>query len=333
MTAPALRTFGTTGMEISAVGFGAWAVGGGGWSFGWGSQDDDASVTAMRYAVDSGINWIDTAAVYGLGHSEEVVGRAVRAIPEADRPFVFTKCGLIWDPVAPMADAQRRLDPDSIPRECDDSLRRLGVDTIDLFQFHWPDETGIAVEDSWAAMLGLIDAGKIRFAGVSNFDVPRLERCEAVGHVASLQPPLSLIDQRSVVDDIPWAHAHGTGVIVYSPMQSGLLTDSMSRERIARMDDDDWRKTAPGFTDPVVGAVLAFRDALRPIAERLGTSVASLAIAWTLSVPGVTAAIVGGRSPEQVDGWIDAGSLELDPSTLAEVNALVGGPDLSGAIR
>jgi aryl-alcohol dehydrogenase-like predicted oxidoreductase len=333
MTAPALRTFGTTGMEISAVGFGAWAVGGGGWSFGWGSQDDDASVTAMRYAVESGINWIDTAAVYGLGHSEEVVGRAVHAIPEADRPFVFTKCGLIWDPAAPMTDAQRRLDPASIPRECDASLRRLGLDTIDLFQFHWPDEAGFAVEDSWAAMLELVEAGKIRFAGVSNFDVPLLERCEALGHVASLQPPLSLVDQRSVVDDIPWAHARGTGVIVYSPMQSGLLTDSMSRERIARMDDDDWRKTAPGFTDPVVGSVLAFRDGLRPIAERLGTSVSSVAIAWTLSVPGVSAAIVGGRSPEQIDGWIGAGSLDLDPSTLGEINALVGGTDLSGAVR
>ncbi len=333
MTAPALRTFGTTGLEISAVGFGAWAVGGGGWSFGWGSQDDDASVAAMRYAVEAGINWIDTAAIYGLGHSEEVVGRALRDIPAADRPYVFTKCGLVWDDADRMKPARRRLDPASIPHECDASLRRLGVDTVDLFQFHWPDEAGFAVEDSWAAMLALVDAGKVRHAGVSNFDVGRLERCEGLGHVASLQPPLSLVDQRSVADEIPWAHAHGTGVIVYSPMQSGLLTDSMSRDRIARMDDDDWRKTAPGFTEPVIGSVLAFRDGLAAIAGRLGTNVASLAIAWTLSVPGVSAAIVGGRSPQQIDGWIGAGSLDLEPSTLAEINALVGTHDLAGAIR
>ncbi|MCU1456678.1 MAG: Aldo/keto reductase [Actinomycetia bacterium] len=333
MTPPVLRTFGTTGLEISAVGFGAWAVGGGGWSFGWGSQDDDASVAAMRYAVDSGINWIDTAAIYGLGHSEEVVGRALAEIGAADRPYVFTKCGLVWDDADRMKPAERRLDPASIPRECDDSLRRLGVDTIDLFQFHWPDQAGFAIDDSWAAMLGLVDAGKIRFAGVSNFDVGLLERCEPLGHVASLQPPLSLVDQRAVADEIPWCHAHGTGVIVYSPMQSGLLTDSMSRERIDRMDDDDWRKTAPGFTEPVVDSVLAFRDGLRPVAERLGASVASVAIAWTLTVPGVSAAIVGGRSPEQIDGWIGAGSLELDPPTLAEINGLLGGTDLTGAIR
>ena len=182
-------------MNITRVGFGSWAVGGGGWAFGWGPQDDTASLATMRHALEAGINWIDTAAVYGLGHSEEIVGRLLRELPAADRPFVFTKCGLAWNEKNRMANPQRVLKPESIRRECEASLRRLDVDCIDLYQFHWPDETGTAVEDSWAAMVKLIDEGKIRAAGVSNFDVPLLERCEAIRHVDSLQPPFSLINR------------------------------------------------------------------------------------------------------------------------------------------
>ena len=320
---------GTTDMDITRVGLGAWAIGGGGWSHGWGPQDDDESVATIRHAVERGLNWIDTAAVYGFGHSEEVVGRAVREIPDADRPLVFTKGGQVGDPARPMETARTTLEPASLRREIEASLRRLGVDRIDLYQFHWPERDGSTpIEDSWAEMTRFVEEGKARSIGVSNFDVPLLERCEAVRHVDSLQPPFSLIRRAAAADVIPWADAHDTGVIVYSPMQSGILTDRFSRARVETMADEDWRRRSPNFLEPALTANLALRDALAPIAGRHGTTVAAVAIAWTHAWPGVTGAIAGARSPEQVDGWIDAATLELDA---ADLDAIASAIDRTGA--
>src|SRR5246127_3724726 len=266
------RSLGSSGLAMTTVGFGAWAIGGGGWSYGWGPQDDSSSIAAMRRAMELGVNWIDTAAVYGLGHSEEVVGRLLRDLPLSERPLVFTKCGLTWDANNPMQMAKRVLKPEAIRKECEASLRRLGVERIDLYQFHWPDETGTPVEDSWAEMVRLIEEGKVRLGGVSNFDVALLERCGAIRHVDSLQPPFSLIRREVAVREIPWCEAHKTGVICYSPMQSGLLTDRFSAQRVTRMAEDDWRRRSAEFNSPNLERNLALRDALRPIANRYGTS-------------------------------------------------------------
>jgi aryl-alcohol dehydrogenase-like predicted oxidoreductase len=322
-TTLATRRLGATDMELTTVGFGAWAIGGGDWKFGWGPQDDEDSIATIRYAVERGINWIDTAAVYGLGHSEEIVRQALDEVPASERPYIFTKCGLVWDDSDRMAPPRQVLRPESIRRECEVSLRRLGIERIDLYQFHWPDETGVAVEDSWAEMVRLVNEGKVRAAGVSNFDVPLLERCEAIRHVDSLQPPFSLIRRRAAAQEIPWCAAHGTGVIVYSPMQSGILTDRFSAERMKTMAADDWRRSSPDFNPPRLAQNLALRDALRPVAERHEATVAEIAIAWTLAWSGVTGAIVGARTPEQVDGWIDAGSIELTGEDLAEIAAIL----------
>jgi aryl-alcohol dehydrogenase-like predicted oxidoreductase len=277
----------------------------------------------MRHALELGINWIDTAAVYGLGHSEEVVGRLLRELPRSQRPFIFTKCGLVWDERDPMTPPRRTLKPDSIRRECEASLRRLGIERIDLYQFHWPDETGTRVEDSWAAMVKLVEEGKVRAAGVSNFDVKLLDRCAAIRHVDSLQPPFSLINRSAAEREIPWCASRGTGVICYSPMHSGLLTDSFTAERVAALAEDDWRRRAPDFQQPNLGRNLSLRDALRPIAKRHGTSVSAIAIAWTLAWPGVTGAIVGARTPKQVDGWIGAASIALTEQDLDEIASAI----------
>jgi aryl-alcohol dehydrogenase-like predicted oxidoreductase len=314
---------GTSGMHITRVGFGAWAIGGGDWSFGWGPQDDADSLAAMRHALDLGINWIDTAAVYGLGHSEEVVGRLLAQIAPADRPLVFTKGGLVWDPRDRMAEPERNLQPASIRREVDDSLRRLGVERIDLYQFHWPDETGTPVEESWGEVIRLIEQGKVRAGGVSNFDVALLDRCEALRHVDSLQPPFSLIRREVAAAELPWCAQHGTGAIVYSPMQSGILTEGFSKQRVTQLAADDWRRRSAEFQEPRLSRNLALRDALKPIARRHGTTVSAVAVAWTLAWPGVTGAIVGARSPEQVDGWIGAASLRLSPADLDEITAAI----------
>src|SRR5712691_5968211 len=308
MTLPT-RPLGSSGLDITTVGLGAWAIGGGDWAFGWGPQDDTDSLAAMHRALELGINWIDTAAVYGLGHSEELVGRVLQELPSRDRPLVFTKCGLVWDERDRMKEARRVLRPDSIRQECEASLRRLGVERIDLYQFHWPDETGTPVEDSWAAMAKLVEEGKVRAAGVSNFDVGLLKRCEAIRHADSLQPPFSLINRTAAAHEIPWCTSHQTGVICYSPMQSGLLTETFRAARVAKLADDDWRRHAEEFQEPHLSRNLALRDALRPIAQRHGTTVSSVAIAWTLTCLGVTGAIVGARTPTQVDGWIQAAAL------------------------
>ncbi len=323
MTPLPSRQLGSSGLEITTVGFGAWAIGGGGWAFGWGPQDDAASLAAMRHAVALGVNWIDTAAVYGLGHSEEIVGRFLRDLPPPDRPLVFTKCGMIWDEHNRMAMPRRVLRPESIRAECDASLRRLGIERIDLYQFHWPDDTGTPVEDSWGEMGRLVGAGKVRTAGVSNFDVALLERCEAVRHVDSLQPPFSVIRRDAAAREIPWCAAHNTGVICYSPMQSGLMTDTFTVERAAAFAPDDWRRRSPDFQPPGLQRNLALRDALRPIAQRYNLTVSDVAVAWVLAWNGVTGAIVGARSAAQVDGWIGAAALRLTAEDLDQIAAAV----------
>ena len=322
MTALRTRRLGKTDLSLTTVGFGAWAIGGGGWAYGWGNQDDTSSVAAIVRAVSRGLNWLDTAAIYGLGHSELVVGQALREIPSSERPLLFTKCGLLANPEGPEAMPVRNLTPASIRRELEASLRRLGVDHIDLYQFHWPDNvTGTPVEESWAELGRLLDEGKIRAAGVSNFDVALLERVEAIRHVDSIQPPLSLIERGAGADVFPWAAAHGTGVLVYSPLQSGILTEAFSVERARSLAAEDWRRRSEHFQEPALSRHLALRDALVPIARRHATSVSAVAIAWATSFPGVTAAIVGARNPNQVDGWLDAATLELSSSDLAEIRA------------
>jgi aryl-alcohol dehydrogenase-like predicted oxidoreductase len=313
------RPLGASGLDITQVGFGAWAIGGGGWAYGWGSQEDADSIAAIKHAVARGINWVDTAAIYGLGHSEEVVGRALREIPAGERPYVFTKGGMIPDPTRPFEEPQRNLRPESIRKEVEASLRRLRVERIDLYQYHWPDAVGTPVEESWAEMARLIDEGKVRAGGVSNYSVTMLEQAERVRRVDSLQPPFSLINRQAGADVIPWCAAHGTGVIVYSPMQSGILTDGFSAERVERMSSEDWRRRSAQFQQPRLGRNLALRDALGPIARRHGVSIAAVAVGWTLSWPGDSGAIVGARSPDQVDGWIAAGNLTLEARDLAEI--------------
>ncbi len=317
-----LRPFGSTGLELTTVGFGAWAIGGAGWSFAWGPQDDDESVAAIRRAVDAGVNWIDTAAVYGLGHSEEVVARALGGLADDERPYVFTKCGLVWDE----SRQQRRVaNPGTVRREADASLRRLGVERLDLLQIHWPSEDGTPVEDSWAAMLELKAAGKVRFVGVSNYDVALLEACEAVGHVDSLQPPFSAVARDAAADLLPWCEAHGTGVIVYSPMQSGLLTGAFDEERAGSLPEDDWRSRSADFQGEGLRRNLAVARALAEVAEGRGVPTPAAAVAWTLAWPGVSAAIVGARRPEQVEGWIPAAGLELTAEELDRVAAAIDG--------
>ncbi|MBV8933830.1 MAG: aldo/keto reductase, partial [Kutzneria sp.] len=285
-----------------------------------------------------GINWIDTAAVYGLGHSEEVVGRAIAGIPEADRPYVFTKCGLVWDPDNRSAAPRKIMSAVSVRREVEDSLRRLGVERLDLYQVHWPGDgrsldwggTGddapspaaVPLEEYWQTMAELRVEGKVRAIGLSNHDVAQLEIAETIAHVDAIQPPFSLLD-RSAGDQLEWAAKNGTGAIVYQPMYSGLLTGAFDRDRVAALPPDDWRRTAPAFTADL-DRNLSVVDAMRPIADRHDTSVSSVAIAWTLAWPGVTGAIVGARRPAQVDAWARAGSVELTQQDLV---------DLASAIR
>jgi aryl-alcohol dehydrogenase-like predicted oxidoreductase len=313
------RKLGKDGPEITRVGFGAWAIGGGGWSFGWGPQDDAESLATMRHALKRGINWIDTAAVYGLGHSEVLVGKLLRELPAGDRPYVFTKCGLEWDEKNRMGEIRRDLRPAKVRSGCETSLRRLGVERIDLFQFHWPDQTGTPVEDSWGEMRRLVEEGKVRWAGVSNFDVSLLARCGKLSHVDSLQPPFSMIRREVAASEIPWCGERDTGVIAYSPMASGLLTEKWTADRVKALAPDDWRRRFPEFLSPNAEKNLALRDALRPIAKRHGKTVEEVAVAWTLAWPGVTGAIVGARSPEQVDGWIGAAGLTFSGEDLEEI--------------
>ncbi|MBW4024330.1 MAG: aldo/keto reductase [Proteobacteria bacterium] len=319
-----LKRLGHTDMKITPVGFGAWALGGGEWAAGWGSQDDEDSIAAIRHAVEHhGVNWIDTAAIYGLGRSETVVGEAVKRMRPDARPFIFTKCGLIWDDKNPKAFPERIGKPDSIRQEVEASLRRLGVERIDLYQMHWPAQDGTPIEEYWQALLDLKAAGKVRAVGLSNHDAAQLEKAEAVGHVDTLQPPFSAIERGAAEAVLPWCEAHGTGVIVYSPMQAGLLTGSFSKERAAALADDDWRSRNDNFKGDALTRNLALADALKPIAERHGVPVPSVAIAWVLSWSAVSGAIVGARSPAQVDGWAAGARLTLSAAELDEIAAAI----------
>jgi aryl-alcohol dehydrogenase-like predicted oxidoreductase len=308
---------GRSGAAFTRLGLGTWAIGGP-WRFGWGPVDDAESIAAIRRAVDEGINWIDTAAVYGLGHSEEIVGRALKGYAAGDDVFVCTKCGRkTGSDGTPYGD----LRPQSIRAECEASLRRLGVERLDLYQIHWPDPDGeTPLEESWSAMAQLVDEGKVRLIGVSNFDVDQLERCEAIRHVDSLQPQLSMVQRQALSDVIPWAAAHQTGVIVYSPMASGLLSGSFDRDRLENLPADDMRLGRPEFAEPSLSRNLALVERLRATADELGCTVAELAIAWTLAQDGVTGAIVGARRPEQLDAWIGAGHLKLSQELLRAID-------------
>ncbi|MEY2457709.1 MAG: hypothetical protein QOK06_2839 [Acidimicrobiaceae bacterium] len=305
-----LVPLGRTGMDITRVGFGAWAVGGGDWAFAWGAQDDEDSISAIRHAIESGINWVDTAAIYGLGHSEEVVARALRDFSDADRPFVFTKGGLVWDENDRSQMPTRNGSPASLRREVDASLTRLGVERIDLYQMHWPAEDGTPLEEVWQTFVDLKAEGKVRAIGLSNHDAAQLAVAEAVGHVDTLQPPFSAIQPEALESILPWCAAHETGVIVYSPMGSGLLTGAFTAERVAGLPQDDWRRNSPMFTSGLEKN-LTVAAAMGRAAERHGVPTPAVAAAWTLGFPGVTAAIVGARSAAQVDGWLPAAKLSL----------------------
>ncbi|HEX4767518.1 MAG TPA: aldo/keto reductase [Lichenihabitans sp.] len=315
---------GRTGMQVSRVGFGAWALGGGDWAVGWGQQDDASSIAAIRHAVSRGVNWIDTAAVYGLGRSERVVGAALRSIPLRERPLVFTKCGLVWDDARPQAAPRQVANPRSIRREVEASLRRLGVEHIDLYQVHWPSQDGTPLEEYWQAMLDLKREGKVRAVGLSNHDAGQLARAEVLGHVDTLQPPFSAISRGAASAELPWCKAHGTGVIVYSPMQSGLLSGAFSRERAQRLPADDWRSRSADFTGAGLDRNLALAEGIGRVAQRHGVSTAAAAIAWTLAWPGVTAAIVGARNPAQVDGWLHAPDVALSDADLDDIAQTIG---------
>jgi aryl-alcohol dehydrogenase-like predicted oxidoreductase len=318
------KRLGNSDLEISRVGFGAWAIGGGDYAFGWGPQDDADSIATIEHAVASGINWIDTAAVYGLGRSEEVVGRALKNIAAADRPYVFTKCSLVWD-------ENRKVDhvlkADSIRREVDASLSRLDIDLIDLYQIHWPrvtpDLPDDDIEEAWQALVEIQAAGKVRRIGVSNFDVAQLKRIERTAPVTSLQPPYSAV-RRDVEDEIlPYCLEQNIGVIVYSPMQSGLLTGKMTRERIANFPDDDFRRNSKNFKEPNLTRNLEVADLFANIGEKHGLTAGAVAIAWTLRLEAVTGAIVGARRPDQIDGIVGAGDFRLDEYELAEIGSLL----------
>lgn len=315
------RWLGRNSLDMSRVGFGAWSIGGSSWGYDGTAERDDESLVAMLHAFELGVSWIDTAPVYGQGHSEELVGRALKLV-HGSRPLVFTKCGRRWEGAQTPPRSDHR--PESIRADCEASLRRLGVDAVDLLQFHWPDnETGTPVEESWGELLRLVAEGKSRTAGVCNFDEELLERCEAVGHVESLQTPFSLIARDSAGGLIQWCQEHGTRVIVYSPMQVGLLTDSFTPARLEALAPQDWRRRHPEFQSPRLERNLALRDALRPIAAAHSTTIACIAVAWTLSWPQVTGAIVGARTREQVEGWIDGGRIQLSEHDLDAIEASV----------
>ena len=308
------RKLGNSDLSITPIGFGAWAIGGGGWAFGWGSQDDRDSIASIREAIDLGINWIDTAAVYGLGHSEEVVARALEGV--AKRPYVFTKCGRVWDEKGQIG---KRLKDASIRAECEASLKRLKVDVIDLYQIHWP-EPDEDVEEGWQTMLKLKQEGKVRWVGVSNFSAEQMARAGKLGEITSLQPPYSLI--RPEVEDsiLPFCHKNNIGVIAYSPMASGLLTGKMTRERIAAMPEDDWRKDKnKHYQEPLLSRNLALVEKLKAIGARHGKNPGEVAVAWVLRHPAVTAAIVGARKPGQLKELVGAAEWRLTQMEIDEI--------------
>jgi aryl-alcohol dehydrogenase-like predicted oxidoreductase len=316
-----LRKLGQSDLNITSIGIGAWAIGGGEWKYAWGPQNDEVSIAAIRAGLEFGLNWIDTAAVYGLGHSETIVGRAIKGL--RTRPNIFTKCSLVWDQDGNISN---NLQAASIRREAEDSLKRLGIDTIDLYQIHWPSLNGSteiispgSIEEAVGAMAQLKAEGKIRNIGVSNFSASQMQRAASVAPITSLQPPYSLL-ARDVEDLIlPFALKHRIGVIVYSPMASGLLSGAMTKERIAAFPEDDWRKHSPNFQEPLLSRNLRLVETLRGIGRRHNATPGEVAIAWTLKNPAVTGAIVGVRSPQQASGIAGAASVQLNASDLQEI--------------
>jgi aryl-alcohol dehydrogenase-like predicted oxidoreductase len=316
-----LRTLGRSDLKITPIGIGAWAIGGGEWKFAWGPQDDQESIGAIRAGLDHGINWIDTAAVYGLGHSETVVGQAIKGL--RTRPYIFSKCSLVWDDSGKIS---HNLQAASIRREAQSSLKRLGVDTIDLYQIHWPAWEGNpesaspgSIEEAVGALAKLQAEGKIRHIGVSNFNAQQMQRALSVAPIASLQPPYSLLATEVEVSTLPFARDHQIGVIVYSPMASGLLSGSMTRERIAGLPEDDWRKHSPNFQEPLLSRNLRLVETLRAIGRRHNATPGEVAIAWTLRNPAVTGAIIGVRSAQQVSGIAGAADVKLSPNDILEI--------------
>jgi len=314
------KKLGNSDLEITSIGVGAWAMGGSGWAFSWGPQDDNESIAAIRKAFEKGVNWIDTAAVYGLGHSEEVVARAVEGI--SPRPYVFTKCARIWDENRQIG---KRLKADSVRAECEASLKRLKLDCIDLYQIHWP-EPDEDIEEGWSTLVKLKQEGKCRWIGVSNFSVPQMERIAKIAPITSLQPPYSMLVRDSENTVLPYAHHHNIGVIVYSPMRNGLLAGAMTKERVANFAEDDFRRRNPDFQEPALSRNLRVADLLKDVGKRHGRTAGEVAIAWTLRNPAVTGAIVGMRSPQQVEGVVGALEFRLSPSEVDEIESLLTRP-------
>jgi aryl-alcohol dehydrogenase-like predicted oxidoreductase len=308
------RQLGKSELEITPIGLGAWAMGGGGYAAGWGPQNDEESIQTIHRAIDLGINWIDTAPVYGLGRSEEVVGRALKG--RAERPYVFTKCSLVWDARGNISNS---LQAESIRRECEASLRRLQIDAIDLYQIHWPNPDP-DIEEAWGAMAQLKREGKVRYIGVSNFDVAQMKRAMAIAPITSLQPPYSLLNREIETEILPFCIDHDIGVIVYSPMASGLLTGAMSRERIANLPADDWRRSNAEYQEPRLTRNLELVQFLTDIGFPHQMSPGEVAIAWTLGHPGVTGAIVGARRPDQISNLINAAEFRLDERETEEID-------------
>lgn len=307
------KQLGNTDMHITPLGFGTWAIGGGGWSFGWGPQDDQASIAAINRAIDLGMNWLDTAAIYGFGHAEEIVAEALQG--RSDRPYIFTKCSLLWDEQGRIHNS---LKPESIRREVEDSLRRLRLEVIDLYQVHWPNPDP-DIEEGWTTLAQLQAEQKVRYIGVSNFNVEQMRRAHAIAPISSLQPPYSLIKRGIERDVLDFCATHNIGVIAYAPMYSGLLSGTMTRERIAAMPEDDWRPRDRAFQEPALTRNLKLVELLREIGQRHRRSAGEVAIAWTLRQPAVTGAIVGGRSAAQVDGVIGAMEFRLSEDEIGEI--------------
>ncbi len=317
----AAKALGKSDLHLTPIGYGAWAIGGGNWEFGWGSQDEGEAIAAIQRALDSGLNWIDTAAVYGLGHSEEVVGKAIRG--RETRPLVFTKCSMRWD-----ADRKiyRSLRKDSLQEELEGSLRRLGVDTIDLYQIHWPNPED-EIEEGWETLARFKEQGKVRYIGVSNFSVAQMKRAQKIAPITSLQPPYSLLRRDIEKEILPFCQENQIGVINYSPMVSGLLMGKMTAERVKNLPEDDWRKRSPNFQSPKLERNLALADLLQQIGSQHGVAAGVVAIAWTLRNPAITAAIVGARRPDQVDGVVPAATFRLSESEILRIeNWLVEHP-------
>jgi aryl-alcohol dehydrogenase-like predicted oxidoreductase len=308
------KQLGNSDLLLTPLGVGAWAMGGAGWAFAWGPQDDGDSIAAIHAALDAGINWIDTAAVYGLGHSEEVVARAVAG--RSNRPYVFTKCARIWNEERQIG---KCLLKESVRRECEASLRRLNVDTIDLYQMHWP-EPDEQIEEGWGEMARLKDEGKVRWIGVSNFNESHMARAQAIAPITSLQPPYSMVSPEIEESILPYAAQNNIGVLCYSPMKSGLLSGAMTKERVAAMPEDDFRRRTPNFKEPLLSRNLELAELLRGIGARHGRTPGEVAIAWCLRNPAITAAIVGLRSPKQLDGVIGAAEFRLSAAEIEEID-------------